>query len=107
MKTEKISLAFFSPTGSTKRVLERMGKRWTEDYEAVMQEINLTKLETEQEKFLFGEQELVFFGTPVLWRESAAGCSQAFFKYERQQYTGGSCCYLWKSCIRRYVAGTA
>ena len=64
MKTAKISLAFFSPTGSTKRVLERMGKRWTEDYEAVMQEINLTKLETEQEKFLFGEQELVFFGTP-------------------------------------------
>ena len=56
MKTAKISLAFFSPTGSTKRVLERMGKRWTEDYEAVMQEINLTKLEMEQEKFLFGEQ---------------------------------------------------
>ena len=64
MKTAKISLAYFSPTGSTKRILERMGKKWTDDYEALMQEIDLTKQEADREKYTFGEQELVFFGTP-------------------------------------------
>lgn len=64
MKTAKINLVFFSPTGSTKNVLERMGKKWTDDYEATIREINVTRLESEQEKYSFKENELVFFGVP-------------------------------------------
>ena len=64
MKTAKINLVFFSPTGSTKSVLERMGKRWTDDYEATIREINLTGAESEQEEYSFGDDELVFFGVP-------------------------------------------
>lgn len=64
MRIAKINLVFFSPTGSTKRVLERIGKKWTEEYEASGQEIDLTRLEAEEERQSFNEKELVFFGVP-------------------------------------------
>lgn len=64
MKTAKINLVYFSPTGNTKNVLELMGKKWTEEYEATMCEINLTKKEAEEGQYSFSEKELVFFGVP-------------------------------------------
>ena len=64
MKIAKINLVFFSPTGSTKKTLERLGRTWTEDYEATAKEIDVTPRETEQECHSFSEKEMVFFGVP-------------------------------------------
>lgn len=64
MKIAKINLVFFSPTGSTKKILENLGKKWTEEYEATVHEINMTRQEAEGESHSFTEKELVFFGVP-------------------------------------------
>lgn len=64
MKIAKINLVYFSPTGSTKKVLKLMGERWTEEYEATVQEMNLTAKASENETWHFAEKELVFIGVP-------------------------------------------
>jgi len=61
MKTEKVNLVYFSPTGSTKKVLQFMGKQTGINTE----EFDYTEYKNRKMKRDFTDSETVIFGVPV------------------------------------------
>lgn len=61
MKINKVTAAYFSPTGGTKTYVCQLAKLLSADYE----EINLTKPDNREKVYSFAKDELVIFGAPV------------------------------------------
>lgn len=61
MKTGKISLVYFSPTGSTKRILQSIGK----NAGIAAAEFDYTDYNSREMKLRFTEKDTVVFGIPV------------------------------------------
>lgn len=86
MDIKKINLVYFSPTGSTKKILKNIVKNI--DIEIV--EINLTNFEARWGKYEFGEDELVIFGMPVYGGRLPA-ISNEFFRGLSGSNTPAAC----------------
>ena len=65
MKIKNIWKVFFSPTGSTKTIIDTIAKVLSEDLAAPVEELNYTHLQTRQETHKFQDADLVIWGTPV------------------------------------------
>lgn len=74
MEISKMTLAFFSPTYSTERIVRLLGEAWEGDH----QEIDLSEIPEERETYEFGGQELVIFGVPSYGGRIPAPAAERF-----------------------------
>lgn len=65
MKIKKINLCYFSPTGSTKRIIRLLSDRIFKDMGIPFFEIDFTLPQNRKERHLFGPDELVIFAMPT------------------------------------------
>ena len=71
MKILKVYQIYFSPTGSTERVVKGIGDAFSA---YPVENIDLTRYEARQEEYSFKENELVIIGAPVYGGRLPAAC---------------------------------
>lgn len=66
MKERKIWAMYFSPTGTTKKVVTTVAAQLVKNMGVSFQEIDFTLPNAREKKYIFSPQDLVVFGTPVI-----------------------------------------
>ena len=61
----KLTLLFFSPTHTTKKIVSAVGKVFFEKLLCETKIVDLTKLSARQKRYEFGKDDIVVFGAPV------------------------------------------
>lgn len=65
MKNKKIVMAFFSATGTTEKIVKRVGERMAAELQLETQIVDFTPAHIRQADATFGENDIMIFGTPV------------------------------------------
>ena len=61
----QLTLMYFSPTGTTKKIVAAVGKKFFENMLSKTQIVDLTPLAARLRSYAFGEEDVVIFGAPV------------------------------------------
>lgn len=92
MRIEKVHLVYFSPAGSTQKVVQKMA----EEFSLPREEHDLTVSGRYSLPERFSGEELVILGVPVYSRTGSPHSVGAVCPAAGREYAGSAGCDVWK-----------